>query len=175
MDTLNITLWPPEPLRERNEENIALLVKYVRYAMDEMGLKDWQFNISEIEAPDGNIAQMEAWGDSMTMTLNLGELFWRYGPRMQREVIVHELVHCHTDKMYRRAREVMRKTLGREAYEIAVDSLDQAHELAVDGIAAAWARRLPFIDPKQLTNFDYPEYEQQLARENADKKDKAEG
>jgi hypothetical protein len=77
---------------------------------------------------------------------------------MQRETIVHELVHCHLDKMVNRFREVTRKTLGREAFEIALDSFDQVYELSTDSIASAWARMLPLIDPSADYG-EYPEYE----------------
>lgn len=160
------------------EHEYAVLVNYTRDCADSMGLKDWQFDLSHepVKEP-GKIAQVEVWGDSETATIWIGESFWKYGPRMQREVVVHELVHCHTDKFFRRAREVMRKTLGREAYEISLDSLEQQHELTVDGIAAAWARQMPFIDWSDNSPI-YTEYEAEQDKfggSEADRKDEAVG
>jgi hypothetical protein len=136
----------PEVPTSMTDDAHRVLVNYIRDVADRIGLRDWQFDLARDVVPEKNrIAQVEVWGDSVTATMWIGESFWKYGPRMQREVVVHELIHCHTDRLYRRARDVARN-LGREAYMIALDSFDQQHEFAVDGIAAAWARMLPFID-----------------------------
>lgn len=137
-----------------------VLVNYIRDCADRMGLKDWQFDISARDPQSGAIASTEVWADSHTATIWIGSQFWKYGPRMQREVIVHEVFHWHTDKLIRAVREVYRKTLGREAWELAYDALKQQHELTVDAAASAWAREFPFIDWTDKTPL-YVDYEKQ--------------
>ena len=159
----------PKRPTKLTDNTACVLINYIRNTMDVMGLKDWQFDLSNKPAPSGRIAQVEVWGDSMTATFWLGS-FFDYGPRMQREIIVHEIVHCHTDKMFKRAREVMRKTLGREAFEVALDSFEQVHELTVDAIASAWARMLPLIDWNDKTPL-YTAYEKAEDADEADRKD----
>lgn len=128
------------------DDQYRVLVNYIRDIADVIGLKDWQFVLERKPAEDFNIASTEIWGDSVTASVFIGPLFWKYGPRMQREVLVHELIHWHTDKLYKAAREPLRISLGHQAYDVALASLKQNHELAVDAIAAAWARFLPLIN-----------------------------
>jgi hypothetical protein len=148
--------------KEMTPDAKRVLVNYIRDAADKMGMKDWSFDISARDPLSGAIASTEIWGDSHTATVWIGKTFWKYGPRMQREVICHELVHWHTDKLYRAAREVYRNVLGREAFELSLAALKQVHELTVDGIAAAWARTLPLIDWTDTTSL-YHEYEEEHA------------
>jgi hypothetical protein len=142
------------------EDAKRVLINYVREIANRMGMKDWSFDISARDPLSGAIASTEVWGDSNTATLWIGKTFWKYGPRMQREVICHELLHWHTDKFYRNAREVYRNVLGREAFELSLASLRQMHELTVDGIASAWAREFPMIDWTDTTP-QYTEYEEE--------------
>lgn len=151
------TIAKPEAL---TKEAHRVLVNYVRMIADRMGLKDWQFGISACEPQQGAIASTEVWGDSMTATVCIGSTFWKYGPRMQREVLVHEVIHWHTDKFYKSGRSIFQKTLGREAYELALDQFRAFHELTVDAIASAWARELPLIDWIDATPL-YFEYERE--------------
>ena len=65
---------------------------------------------------------------------------------MQRETIVHELIHCHTHEMVRLFKTTVNNELGRLAADALDFSIEQMHELCVDGIASAWARTLPMID-----------------------------
>lgn len=139
-------------LTERSPKTLRLVVDYVRYAADRMGLRDWQFELSDEPAKDDKIASTEVWGDSVTATLYLGPAFWTHGPRMQRETIVHELVHWHTDKVFRQHRDVASR-LGPEAFNVAMDAFDRVHELAVDGIASAWARTLPLIGAREVEDY----------------------
>lgn len=150
----------PFPTDEMNEYTKRILVNYIRETADRMGLKDWQFDISAREPQSGAICSTEVWGDSQTATLWIGPMFWKYGPRMKREVLCHELTHWHTDILFKNAREVMRRTLGREAYELSLASLKQAHELTVDSIASAWAREFPLIDWTDKAPL-YTNYEEQ--------------
>ena len=128
-----------------NDDQCRVLVNYIRNIADRMGLKDWQFHLDRNPASAGKIAQTEIWGDSQTATVWLGKQFFDYPPGMQRETIVHELCHWHTDKLIKVALVPM-KQMGREAYTIGKDTMEVAHELALDGIAAAWARFFPVID-----------------------------
>jgi hypothetical protein len=125
-----------------------VLVNYIRDVADKMGLRDWQFTVEERPETDddGYMMQTHTWGDSSTATVYVGRSYWKYGPRMQREAVVHELVHWHTDKFAQSAYEVCDNELGREARYITRNMLKRLNELATDGIAAAWARQFPLID-----------------------------
>lgn len=146
----------PEPraLTQLDETTRRIIINYIRAVADKMGLRDWQFELDDKPVEDGKIAQTEVWGSSKTATIWLGSAFWKYGPRLQRETIVHELTHWHSDAFYMLARKMV-KSLGREAYDIATDSLHAQQELMVDAISAAWAREMPYLsDPE----FDVPIY-----------------
>lgn len=145
---------------EMTDDAYRVLVNYIRDIADKVGLKDWQFFLERVEADQGVIASVEVWGDSTTCTLWFGPPFWKYGPRMQRETVVHELVHCHTHKLVRLVKTTMTNELGNQAAHAMNFSLEQMHEMAVDGIAASWARMLPCIDWSDLSPL-YTEYEAQ--------------
>ena len=122
------------------------LGKYVRWIADRMGLRDWHFLLDH-EPPE----QDEAWAS----------IFPTYGQRRAvihfavdtrdrptdtlRRIVVHELMHCHHDRMdgvYRTAAEQM----GQQARLVSMESWRSTLENATDDIASAWAESFPLIE-----------------------------
>ncbi len=136
---------PPAP-NDFNEWSKRVLINYIREIADKMGLRDWQFNMEKLPDDHTSIMRTKVWGDSKTATVWVGKSFWLHGPRMQREIVVHELTHWHTDLFNSEALRIVQNALGKEAMGIATGVIDTAHELLVDGISAAWARMFPLIN-----------------------------
>jgi hypothetical protein len=124
-----------------------VLVNYIRNTADRMGLKDWQFFLKPESCDEkGYLAYTHVWGDSKTADISVSESFFRMGPQMQRESIVHELVHWHHDPLGRYVRTSFRNTVGGLAAEQFGHAFEQHEERFVDAVAAAWARNFPLID-----------------------------
>lgn len=139
-----------------------VLANYVRMMADAMGLKDWQFFIK----PDPTTEYLvftHVWGDAHTADLCFSEGFFTLGPRMQREVVCHELCHWHLHPLSTYARASFRTHVGGSASEQFGIGWQQHEELAIDAMSCAWAREFPIIN--WLSNDPvYFEYE----RENGD-------
>jgi hypothetical protein len=158
------------PPIEMTDDAYRVLVNYTREIADLIGLKSWQFDLSRDPAPYGVIARVEVWGDSETCTIWIGPAFWKYGPKMQRETVVHELIHCHTNPLVKYAKAMGRSELGQQASRAFDAALDINHERTVDGIAAAVARMCPLIDWQSLEPI-YHDYEAQPEGEVPDGRD----
>jgi hypothetical protein len=133
------------------------LVRYVRWCADEMGLRDWALDIHvDTDFTEGgfkphNVDDFDAMG-SCEPTPGQSRALIRFHPDVRkssreelREIVVHELVHCHLF----RAREFMRtgvlEHVGQSTYNALAFGYDQEWEHSVDGIARPWAEKIPLI------------------------------
>jgi hypothetical protein len=131
------------------EQQRRVLANYIRFAADELGLRDWFFFLNDNPPKEeSQLARTEVWGDSKTAELWFSEMFFELGPRMQVEVVCHELVHWHTDQVHRLMWSISSGHLSREAHHVMRTAFDQRMEFAIDGIAQAFSRHLPLINWK---------------------------
>lgn len=123
---------------------------YIREMADLMGLRDWHFYVVV-----GPLATDEP---ALTNSVPLAQIDCTYGrkharitlvpgwensaPEQLRMIVVHELVHAHLALMQWIVNNT-RDTLGGAAFDVWRGSYHDAEELAVDGIASAWAERMP--------------------------------
>jgi hypothetical protein len=129
------------------DQQHRVLANYIRFAADELGLRDWFFFLHKgPPTREHNLAQTEVWGDSKTTEVWFAPAFFNLGPRMQVELVCHELLHWHTDQMDRLVGSVMSGHLSREAAEVMRTAFGQRMEFVIDGIAQAFSRKLPVIN-----------------------------
>jgi hypothetical protein len=84
-------------------------------------------------------------------SLRVVEDFFDLTPAVQRETLLHELLHLYMHP----ASEVIRcgvgKWIGQAAYEVLLEAFKQQIEYGVDGIAVAIAERFPLPPPLSAT------------------------
>ena len=129
---------------DRNE-----LGRYVRELADVMGLRDWTITVAG-DAPDGDPHDAESEiGADCTVTygrksaiIRLADGWESWEATDVRYVVVHELVHCHTIPMQWAVNNIAAHVTP-AMFDMLTSAHTDFHELAVDGIATAWAAMLP--------------------------------
>ena len=117
---------------------------------DAMGLRDWEFILSETPSDEDTWAQVCPTEGQKHAAIQVCKEFRGIAPEKQRMVVVHELLHCHHAHTQDIVRIHVGRFLGQHAYDAFMDSWRLAHEYAIDGVACAWAERLPLIQwPKR--------------------------
>lgn len=124
--------------------HFVLISKYIRFAADRLGLRDWQFFIRHhpIPADDDALASVTCIHGQRRATIRLNQEFADSSEPRQRHALIHELLHCHMDGM----QEVIwtiNTLVGQPAYTAIRESHNLAVEFAVDAIATEVAKMLP--------------------------------
>lgn len=121
---------------------------YLGHLADLMGLRDWTIGLAndppQSDPHDGHIVEGEclvSYGRKVAM-IAVPANWDDQAPDELRRVLVHELIHCHQEPV-QWAFNTAANRLGFEAGSVARDAFTGAFEVAVDGIATAWARTLP--------------------------------
>lgn len=84
-----------------NDQQHAFWLAYIRQLADLLGLKDWR-----IELDRDPTTRAEAGASNFTYygrrvaDITLGPAFKSYAVDLQREIITHELLHCHFARMH---------------------------------------------------------------------------
>jgi hypothetical protein len=122
------------------------LGEYVRWVANELELRDWVIEL------DRSPCDLDCAGYALCIdgqrhiTIALAAGFRDYPPAEQRETIVHELLHAHTEACWRMVQTDLAEPLGKIAYYVFCDSYRRAMEYQVDALSKAIAPRLPLID-----------------------------
>lgn len=116
-----------------------------------MGLKDWDVILQRDRPKNGSAwASTETYYGQRRCEIHLNpDTFFAETPERQRHVIVHELLHCHTDNV----NEVVRIFLTEQSGDAA--SLFEAYfrqqmEYTVDGVATGIASCFPLPDEQGM-------------------------
>ena len=120
-------------MRNRSLTRRQKWMPYVRQLADLMALKDWQVTIHEDLPSDGGFASVDPPHGRKITNLRLSEEFLNDTSEIQRQTVVHELVHC-LQAPFLRSLEV--EGCERPAVKLAM-------EYATDAIADGWAPFLP--------------------------------
>jgi hypothetical protein len=125
------------------------LPAYVRELADGLGLKDWTFEF-HVETLGGEgeetVAEVRFAGYRKHAGIILDPVRWPAASRdWKREVLVHELVHCHINPIYYVLTEDIcdGRLLNQSQYNMAHAAMKRQVEYATDGIAAAIACHYP--------------------------------
>jgi hypothetical protein len=120
--------------------NIAHYEPYLRDVADRMGLKDWDVILSKKPAEDGACATADCTWGRKSVTIKLAKFLHFQTPDIQRQTVVHELVHCHFAAMHNPLNEGM--------CDANRDWYIHAMEYGVDAIADVIAPSMP-LPPKK--------------------------
>lgn len=118
------------------------LERYVRDIADEVGLRDWRFDVKG-EPGDDAYARCEPVDGQRYAVLRFGSDFEKLEPERRRAVVVHELVHCHTASLQSQVESDLAPHLGPSVDRMFFDSFRRNVEYAVDAVAEALAIHLP--------------------------------
>lgn len=128
-----------------------LLGPYLRELADGLNLRDWTINIVHEPIPGDAPAAASCagvhgrhWAD-----IRFGAWFADFDPEVQREICIHELLHCHVKAWSGNDDHELSALIGRPAYTIYAAAKATEFEHAVDAIANAIARHFPL--PPLLT------------------------
>lgn len=147
------------------KQEVGVLAAYVRQVGDLMGLRDWHFRTTVtddlheggMENPDKDtfmaMASVLPVPGQHKAQIRFSSLFREDNDaETQREIVVHELVHCHLADMREFVRTGTLHHLAQATYDALSFGFDLAWEHTVDDISRAWAENLPFIHwPKKGT------------------------
>ena len=134
-------------------------IKYVRKMANEMGLRDWRFEVyfeqdpSQGKSPADGVLENEwqAVCDPVPHR-RVAELRFQLDapeqdPQELRQTVCHELLHCHGSSMWTQVRVDLHGQLGQSPYDFFVNAFEANMEWHIDAIATAWAEKLPLFEP----------------------------
>jgi hypothetical protein len=131
---------------------------YIRWIADEMGLRDWTFDLIVEEPPprphddtDGE----HVYGATCQpipgrKVARLVFAPWhRQSPKEDlRATVVHELTHCHFFGLWDTMRCDLLQTMGQGEYDMFIAGSERQMEYGVDAMALSLAKHMPLIDWK---------------------------
>ena len=120
------------------------LARYMGQIAKEFGLKDWELTLHD-EPPDLDqaLASVECVYGRRVAHIRVAPDFDHYTPESQRNAVLHELIHIHTEPVRALIRTALPSLIGAPAFEAFMAGFTQADEHATDAIAAAIAERYP--------------------------------
>lgn len=134
--------------RDRRE-----LLRYVRFVANEIGLRDWTFNVVISEPDSDDNRDSSNWGASCEpvpgrklATLTFSPDRRHDDPRDLRATVAHELVHCHFFGVWDTCRRDVLAHLGQATYDVWIAGVERHMEYGVDAMADALASHLPLIE-----------------------------
>lgn len=119
------------------------LAHYLRFMADQCGLRDWTVGVASDppDDPEANAKIDAPFGRRFAM-IHFPDSWAQRDPDGFRQTIVHELIHCHLWHIDQRKCD-LHGVLGDKAYDLYHKAHHEALELAVDGMAMAFADLLP--------------------------------
>lgn len=123
------------------------LDRYFVALAQQMGLGDWniQLLVADLDG-NGNYAECEVRRNQRHAGIAISDSWLEWSPEFLRETLCHELLHCYMKPLewgQERAEELM----GKPAFHVYTNILNDINEQTVDAISCAWAESLP-LPPK---------------------------
>lgn len=127
------------------DADFEVLGKYCREMADLMGLKDWTLLLKrEPTADEEVLAEVNVIYGRRFAVIRVCKEFREITREEQRQVICHELVHCHHGQLGHVLERTLRKELGRAGALLMVPIRNE-FETLVDSISMLWHDALPMI------------------------------
>jgi hypothetical protein len=127
------------------------LGKYVRNMADLMGLRDWHLKLMNDPPDDPEAAACceVIYGQKYAL-IRFHRDWTSADPEELRSTVIHELIHCHVEPMRWSVNNV-KHVVGTAMFEVIFDAFSDALEVAVDGMARAWAESMPLPVNLEMT------------------------
>lgn len=120
------------------------ITKYVSDLQVLMRLQDWTITIDFNEvASDESYADMDAGSHQKWATLRLGDAFLGLDGRLQTQVLIHEVMHCHTFCLDHTMTDVIGSLGSKSGQKVAGAVLTGQIEIVVDSMADILMDLLP--------------------------------
>jgi hypothetical protein len=129
-----------------NKRDRKALCEYIRWVANEMELRDWRFELMRNPCGDDNLAVIHPVYGQKHATLYVCKNFRELDSPRQREVIAHELVHCHLAALQSQLEDDLRPALGEHTYSLFFAAAKRNIEYATNGLEMAIAKHLPLIE-----------------------------
>ena len=156
-------------MKKLTKKRMQAIEVYIRYCADELGLRDWTFqvifrpSVDDLRNVDDHDSRSDVWGAALdpvrgrkSAAVLLGdEVINRLleGHKEEfRVTVAHELFHAHLAPLWEQLREDLyeSKLLPYPAYDLFIKSAERNLEFANDAMAEAAAKALPLIDWKNV-------------------------
>lgn len=119
------------------DDDWTILREYLRARADELGLRDWQLLLKRDTPNDEAVlGECRPIPGRRFATIRVCPEFRELTDWEQRNVVAHELLHCHFGTMNELVRELT-GVVGSQTFEILHAGYDRQQELIVDAIATA--------------------------------------
>lgn len=118
------------------------LTDYITDLAARMGLGSWHITIEDGEVAPSRYAENLLWGERLRGDITLNRNWIPSSRADLREVLVHELLHCHFAPLDQQINS-LETVLGALAFGPMIRQFDQDEEKAVQQIAHWWAPSLP--------------------------------
>lgn len=122
------------------------LLAYLRWMANEIELRDWTVVLEHDPCDRGATGHARCITGQREVRISVCAGFRDLAPGEQRETIVHELIHVHTEVCWRMVHTDLSEPLGKIAYYVFCDSYRRAMEYEVDALSKALAKHMPFIE-----------------------------
>ena len=126
----------------RTASKVKRLEEYVELLLGELELSDWRLNIHEAMPDEGTEAEVTFCEGQRQAALKFSEAFWTLSPDAQRHLVVHELIHIHTQPVCVAA-DAVETLIGTAAFAVFTHGITTANEFCTDAIARVLANHLP--------------------------------
>lgn len=131
------------------------LSRYIRWIADEMGLRDWHFEVyfekPKLKDQDDAIciASCKPTVGRKIAELVIDPMIRKADSEDIRQTIVHELVHCHFFGMWDSIRRDLLSQMSQDSYDLFTSNVERHMEYGVDAVADAIAKGMPLINWKK--------------------------
>lgn len=136
-----------------NKRDRKALAHYVRCIADEMGLRDWSFDIeigdADVDLPWEYIsafASIECVDGRKFATITFADDARDQPREYLRDSVCHELIHAHLNPACEIVRVDAKDGFSQATYEMLMASFRRNIEFAVDGLAEVIAKQMPLIE-----------------------------
>jgi len=140
----------PEHWPGMSKKKFHRIGKYVRRRADDLNLRDWTIHLlhEPLASDCEHAAEITVTYGRAHASISLARHFLTYEPAVQRETLVHELIHIHLDPIEARFRRrggdgSIWAHLGDLAAGVIIDEVHHDIERATDAIAHAVALGCP--------------------------------
>lgn len=128
-----------------NDEQHAYWEAYIRWMAGLFGLKDWRIQLSrEQPKSDDAAASCMVWENQKGATISLSNWFLtNYDEAEQREVVAHELFHCHDYRMRKLIEEYVSAGDENEKAKFFLELFRREYEQLCDAVSVPFSYLLP--------------------------------
>jgi hypothetical protein len=120
------------------------LLRYLGGITAYLGLTEWEVRLADEPCEDpSHAATVQCVPGRKIATIQLAADWFTQSPAQQRHVLIHELIHIHTDQEFQYIEDSLPEMIGSMAYFPWEKAYRNLHEHATDALAKALAEHFP--------------------------------